>query len=167
MLEVSQPTRHTELSLDEIDSYPTLAAAYRVWRSSIDAGGNGHLDPTEVPPKLLPTVMIVELAPDFSNAHVRLAGTYVCQLHNGELRGKSVNAFFKPDDTVLVLDAMRRCIEDGVPSLARRSYVSLEGDKWEYVRLLLPERSNEGPKRLFKAMEKCTLKRLPGPWPGA
>lgn len=167
MLEISNSARHTELSLDGIQEYPTLAAAYHAWMANKDAGGDGRLDPTEIPRKLLPTVMIVELAPDFSIGHVRLAGTFVCQIYRGELKGKTVDDFFKPDDAALVMGALRHCVESGAPSLAKRSYVSLEGDRWEYVRLLLPESGREsGPKRLFKAMEKSTLKRLPGPWPG-
>jgi hypothetical protein len=156
--------RHEELPLDTIESYPDLAAALRIWRADVEGGGDGHLDPTAVPPRLLPTVMVIELTEDGTDGWVRLAGTFVCQIYRGELRGRAVSDFFKPEDAEIVMESLRRCVEGGEPSLARRAYVSLDGDRWEYVRILLPERARDGRKRLFKAMERSTLKRLPGPW---
>lgn len=161
MLDPRKISNNTEeLPLDQISEYPLLAATTEAWKASMDAGNGGKVDPTDAPAALLPTVMLVDLSPNFEDGTVRLAGTFVCEAHRGEMRGRKVSEFFQPDDARAVLHSMRTCIETMTPSLARRSYVAIDDRYWEYVRLLLPEAVDGKPPRIFKAMDRRSLKQF-------
>ncbi|MEC9265858.1 MAG: PAS domain-containing protein [Pseudomonadota bacterium] len=153
---------HFEYSLSELTRYPDLFAIHRVWKDRNRRGESSEIGIGDIPATLLPTVMLIEMTPDRSDATIRLAGTFCCELHGGELRGKSVSDFFLRKDAEQVIAAMNHCIDAETPSLAERQYVTLDGDDWGYVRLLLPQPDKDGRKRLFKAMDRSTIYHLTG-----
>ena len=155
------PKKTTPIDLSEIGNYPDFQKLHEKWSSAIDAGEDGALDLFDVPLPLAPTVMLIELEPDYSDGAVRLAGTYVCQVHGGEMRGKKVSSFFSDTDAREVLDSMRHCIETGAVDLSLREYVSMEQEHWSYVRILVPQPDKNGKKRILKAMDRSTLRRIP------
>ncbi|MDW3204145.1 MAG: PAS domain-containing protein [Alphaproteobacteria bacterium] len=152
--------RHYERSIADVRDYPDLESVYTAWRLRREAGDSTELDVFEIPPALLPTVMLIELSPSGDDAVIRLAGTYCCELYGGELRGKTVNDFFQQRDARDVLKALNACAQGGEPSLADRRYVCLEGDEWGYTRLLLPQPPKDGRLRVFKAMDRSSLYHL-------
>lgn len=153
-----------EISLDRLAEYPDLARAHAVWRDKVQRDGKARLDPADLPRHLLQTVMVIEVQPDFRDARVRLAGTRICEMHGRDLRDETVRHFFKPGDAEVILASMRKTIDTFTPSLARRACVSISDDRWDFVRLLLPERDGQNGHRLFEVIDRATLKRLPGPW---
>lgn len=134
-------TLHEELPLERLADYPLLEACWRSWR---DAGAGdavpARVDPLDLPREALPTVLMLDLErePAPGLLRVRLAGTEVCERHGGELKGRTTHDFFAPEDARLVLEAALGVAERQTPSLARRSYVSLNGRSWRYVRLIMP-----------------------------
>jgi hypothetical protein len=132
------PTRHTELPLDGIGQYPGLAAALEVWRAAPGHPLPQRIDPTAVPRNLLPYVMLLGLEREPDVLRVRLAGTFVCRKYGGELKGRTTDDFFDPEDARIVLESSLAVAASGRPSLARREYVSLEKRIWRYVRLIAP-----------------------------
>ncbi len=130
-------TEHEELPLEQISAYPYLRIVHDLWSRSQPALPR-TLDPLEVPRAALPYVLLLDLEREPDDLRIRLAGTRVCELHGGELRGQSARDFFDPGDAAQVLQAALACAAAGRPSLARRRYVSLSDRMWGYTRLLLP-----------------------------
>lgn len=152
-------TVHEELPLSDLAAFPHLAAVHEVWRG---AGGGGlprAVDPVEIPRPLLPYVMLLDLEPDPWRLRVRLAGSYICERHGGELRGRTTDDFFHGDDAALVVDAAVRAAGSGRPNLARRRYVMLNDRLWQYVRLILPiSRRGHGVDGFFKVLDPSSLR---------
>ncbi len=156
--------RHEELSLSELDGYPLLAACHRVWRESGEDGAlPTRIDPLDLPREILPTVMMLDLEEDGERPQlrVRLAGTEVCAKHGGELKGKTTDDFFQPDDAGAVVSSVVAIARSGTPSLARRSYVSLNRRNWRYVRLIMPlSRDGERVDSFFKVADPGSMMEL-------
>ncbi|WP_162906539.1 PAS domain-containing protein [Algihabitans albus] len=153
-------TEHRELRLDEISNYPTLRSIYQLWAAK-SPDLPSQLDPTELPPAALPYVMLLDVEHDPDELRVRLAGTRVCELHGGELRGHTTRSFFGAADAQNVLDAARILAETRQASLAHRRYVSLSDRIWTYTRLLLPLSSNGVDiDRFFKVVEPISFTSL-------
>ncbi|WP_421709786.1 PAS domain-containing protein [Algihabitans sp.] len=146
-------TEHHELSLDQISDYPDLRAIYQLW-SARQPDLPARLDPTELPPAALPYVMLLDFERDPDELRVRLAGTRVCEIYGGELRGETTRSFFDATDAEQVLSAALTVAETRQPSLAFRRYVSLSDRMWSYTRLLLPmSRNGTEVDRFFKVVE--------------
>lgn len=151
--------RQTELPLADIAAFPNLATALKVWEQTAEGGLPDRLDVVDLPRRLLPYVMLLDLEEDV--LRVRLAGTRVCDLHGGELAGKTTDTFFMPDQARSVVVGAQTVVSTGRPSLMRRTYVALDGRYWSYVRLLLPLAPRpSGVPSLFKAAEPNTLKSI-------
>ena len=153
-----QSSTHEELPLAEMPAYADLQRVHEVWSELTNKKGHfpAQLDPTSVPVSLLPYMMLLDVEADC--LRVRLAGTRVCEEHGGEMRGRTTDDFFKPEDGKKVLAAGLRVAETGEPSLARKSYIAINGRRWSYVRMILPL-SSDGVKRdrLFKLLDPATL----------
>ncbi len=149
---------HEELSLSELDGYPMLRDVFKVWTEDCTASGLPRaIDILDVPPRLLPYVMLLDWDGQ-REVTIRLAGTYVCDRHGGELRGKSPRQFFSAVDAEQVIDSMITIGRTGQPSLARRSYIHLHGNYWSYVRLILPlSRGGERIDGFFKVLDPDSL----------
>jgi hypothetical protein len=150
---------HEELPLDRLPDFPSLAALHACWQRLGEGAASGFpakIDPLEIPPALLPYLMLLDIEDD--RLRVRLAGTTVCDKHGGEMRGKTTDDFFQPHDAAQVVAAGLRIAETGRPSLARRSYVSIDGQPWSYVRLMLPlSRGGDRVDGLVKTLDPETL----------
>ncbi|MEX2628319.1 MAG: PAS domain-containing protein [Tistlia sp.] len=120
--------RHEELPLHALSDFPILEACHRTWRdSAVGDALPSRVDPLDLPREGLPTVMMLDLEPAPALLRVRLAGTEVCAKHGGELKGKTTDDFFEPEDAALVVEAALAVAQSQRPSLARRSYVSING----------------------------------------
>ncbi|MGP1394521.1 MAG: PAS domain-containing protein [Inquilinaceae bacterium] len=153
---------HVEIPLDDLVLFPNLATVHALW---VDAGNGAlprHLDPLSLPRALLPYVMLLDLEADPSRLRVRLAGTFVCEKHGTELKGKTTDDFFHPDDAQAVVDSAARVAKDAHPSLATRRYVALDGELWRYTRLILPlSRDGQTVDSFFKVLDPTTLSSEP------
>jgi hypothetical protein len=122
-----------------------------------------RIDPLDLPREVLPTVMMLDLerSPEPGALRVRLAGTEVCAKHGSELKGKTTDDFFAPEDAGQVVESALETARTGRPSLARRSYVSLNGRIWRYVRLIMPLSRQGGPvDSFFKVADPRTMGQL-------
>lgn len=150
---------HEELPLDTLGDYPALANLHALWQRLSDAAPGGvaqRIDPLDIPKMLLPYMMLLDL--EGERLRVRLAGTMVCEKHGGEMRGKTTDDFFQPADAAAVLQAARVVASTRRPSLARRSYVSIDGRPWSYVRLMLPlSRGGQDVDSMIKTLDPDTL----------
>ncbi|MEQ9330317.1 PAS domain-containing protein [Thalassobaculum sp.] len=145
---VNQP-----LDLSLVGEYPILSEVLLHWRCVGDGRPPQRIDPLNLPPKALPFLMLVDLE-GTTDAVIRLAGTAACDIHGRELKGTSVHDFFGERDARLVLNDLHAVAESERPTLARRSYVSINGKPWSYIRLLLPLRPDGGAvTRILKALE--------------
>lgn len=154
--------RHQEMPLSELVRFPLLAEVYGLWRRSAEKGRPPPgLDPLEVPTRLLPYVMLLDLERlPRPRLRVRLAGTEVCTYYGGELRGSTTDDFFKAGDRAAVVEAALTVARSGVPSLACRRYVTLQRRRWTYTRLILPLCRGEGsePDAFYKVLDPGSLR---------
>lgn len=155
------PSAHEELPLAELAHYPSLQALYSVWKDKSRGGLPAKLSPLDVPRSVLPYVMLLDLDPSGPRLRVRLAGTEVCLKHGSELKGKTTDDFFEAEDAGAVVEDAVRVAETGQPSLARRSYITLNDRLWSYTRIILPLSSDgERIDSFFKALAPESLSDL-------
>lgn len=149
---------HRDIPLTEINQYPDLAAAFHSWQQSDGQRTPRQVDPLALPKVLLPYVMLLDLEENPCRLRVRLAGTQVCAKYGAELKGLTTDDFFSPHDAKCVVDAALKVARFGIPSLAERQYVNLDGGLWSYVRLIAPL-SRDGKKidGFFKVLDPATL----------
>jgi len=142
-----------DLDLATVRDYPVLAGVLDRWHPGPDGRPPAAIDPLDLPPSALPYLMLVDLV-GTEDAVIRLAGTAACDIYGRELKGTSVHEFFGPGDASDVLSDLNDVARSEAPKLTRRSYVSINGKPWSYVRLLLPLRpEGEGVTRILKALE--------------
>ncbi len=156
------PTVNQTLPLDALKDYPDLAELYDIWLRARDAGNGkwpARLDMLEIPTRLLPYVMLLDLERQPRPLlRVRLAGTYVCDKYGRELKGHTTDDFFAPQDARNVVESALRSAETSAPDLARREYITLNDGFWRYVRLILPlSRNGETVDSFFKVLDPTSL----------
>lgn len=149
--------RNDHLPLAEITGYPVLAGVMEWW----DRAGGGAppkaVDPADLPPRSLPHLILVDLVGS-DDAVIRLAGTLPCHLYGHELRGTSVHQFFDADEAIQVLADLHRVAKTRMPTLTKRSYISINGKFWNYARLMLPlAPDGSSVTRILKALEPETF----------
>jgi hypothetical protein len=150
--------QHRDIPLTEIGQYPNLADALQSWQQSEGQRAPRGVDPVAMPKVLLPYVMLLDLEENPDRLRVRLAGTYVCQKYGGELRGRTTDDFFSAADARHVVNSALTVARLGIPSLAERTYVNLEGGLWSYVRLIAPlSRSGTKIDSFFKVLDPNSL----------
>lgn len=152
------PSRHQELPLDRVAEFPHLESVLAEWRRNcIGIFPPPRLSPAQVPKAALPYVMLLDLEDD-ARLRVRLAGTYVCESYGRELKGRTTDDFFHEKDAAKVVDSALEVARTGVPSLARRTYITLNDRYWSYVRLIMPlSRSGDRIDGFFKLLEPGSL----------
>lgn len=158
---------HRDLPLSDLAAYPLLSQATALWQAGIDTTGRlpARLDPLDLPRDLLPYVMLLDLeeAGPRARLRIRLAGTEVCAKHGREMKGLTTDDFFHPDDADAVVTAAQGVARSRRPSLARRSYITINDRMWSYVRLILPlSRDGETVDSFFKAADPASMRSLAG-----
>lgn len=142
-----------DLDMSDIGDFPVLSGVYETWLRVGEGATPTVVDALDLPVKALPYLMLVDLD-GTKDAVIRLAGTAACDIYGRELKGTSVHEFFGARDARVVLDDLLTVAETEVPMLTQRSYVSINGKPWSYVRLLLPIRPDGGSvTRILKALE--------------
>jgi hypothetical protein len=131
--------RYEEIDLSRIGEFPVLARCHALWQAAHRAGGlPAAVDVALVPEETLPYTMLLDYLPEKRDVRVRLAGTYVGERATFADTGKGLRSFFSELDANIVFDSLETVARAGRPSLARRDYVSIEGKRYRYVRLILP-----------------------------
>ncbi len=158
--EFAQSVRqHREIPMTEIGQFADLADALQAWQMNSGGRVPRSVDPATLPKILLPYVMLLDLEERPNRLRVRLAGTFVCQKYGGELKGRTTDDFFAPSDAQQVVASALTVARLGIPSLAERTYVNLDGGLWSYVRLIAPL-SRDGHKidSFFKVLDPKSLR---------
>lgn len=92
---------------------------------------------------------------------IRLAGTEVCAKHGREMKGLTTDDFFHAEDADAVVTAAQAVARSRQPSLARRSYITINDRMWSYVRLILPlSRDGKTVDSFFKAADPASMRPL-------
>ncbi len=160
--------QNTDLPIAAIDRYPLLAAVLSHWDRARQQTGRlpARLDPLLLPREILPYVMLLDLetADCRPLLRIRLAGTEVCAKHGREMKGLTTDDFFHDADAAAVVQAAMNVAASGQPSLASRSYVSIDDRMWSYVRLILPlSRNGRDVDSFFKVADPASMRGLTAP----
>lgn len=159
------PGRHREIPLAQIDGYPELAAVATVWRAAtIGAVLPQRIDPLAIPRRLLPGAILFDVEPDgigdAVRLRVRLAGTMLCDLCNGELKGKTIDQILSPEDAAAVTVDARAATVEGRAILVRRAGIRFGETELDYIALLLPLTGSDGrTTRLLALPDPTTIRR--------
>ncbi|MBN9498592.1 MAG: hypothetical protein J0H39_17710 [Alphaproteobacteria bacterium] len=151
--------RHRDLDLAELGSYPALAECVRLWRQACRDGELPAALPAEdVPAAVKPYTMLLDYLPERRDARVRMVGNYVGERADFETVGRNLRGYFNDEDAQIVYAGLERAATTREPSLARRDYVTIEGKRFRYVRLILPLASDgRNVDGFFKTIEPSTL----------
>jgi hypothetical protein len=156
---------YEELPLAELAHYPMLARCHGAWLAA-HRGDRlpAVLEIENLPPAVLPYTMLLDYLPEQRDVRVRLAGNYVGERTSADMGGRHLANFFTPHDAAVVFASMERVAISRQPSLARRSYVSLDKKQLSYVRLILPlSLDGNAVTGFFKTIEPDTLASKPSP----
>jgi len=134
----SLPSSHVPLDLGDIDAFPLLAEAFRVWQRDADRGFPQTIDPLDMPPALIKGISLVEWSDEVGDWMVRLASTLLTDGHGGPLTGARLADGLRPDQAARMRDRVRAMFERGAPALDRFEFDDRKGRIWAYVRLALP-----------------------------
>lgn len=134
-----QPGRRQPLPIETIAAHPLLAALHGLWSRGCGAGGlPEQLDPLEIPRRLLPYIMLLDIETAPKRLRIRLAGTRLCEAFGGEMRGLTLEDLFEDTGASDVLAHTSRLIDQAGPNLARQSQRRSGAGTWHYTRLILP-----------------------------
>lgn len=147
---------HEELPLHEIASYPDLQRIHEHW---MEIGAPpATLDPARLPRHTLPYVMVLAVEEEPRSLRVRLAGTRFCDEYGTELRGLTTDDFFQPADAAIIAKTGFGVAMTGVPSIARKTHITINERYWSYIRLILPlSKNGRTVDRLFKVLDPSTI----------
>lgn len=149
---------HTPLDLADIDLFPALAGVYEAWRGASLEELARRLDPLELPPRVFPYVMLLDLSVDPIGLRIRLAGDFVRERYGRKIVGLTPHDFFTPDQADHVIETALEVADRREADLAHRSYVGIQEDLWSYTRLMLPLAGPDGTvDRIFKVIEPKSL----------
>lgn len=151
--------RYEELPLASIDVYPVLSKCFAAWEAGRRDGRlPASVDMALVPAEALPYTMLLDFLPAQGDVRVRIAGNYVGERANFVNSGRGLRAFFSEADAAIVYESLVRISQSRMPSLARRDYVSIEGQRYGYTRLILPMSiDGQNVSGFFKTIEPATL----------
>lgn len=138
-MKIRELGRYAEFDLAELGKYPVLEACHKVWAQGC-AGDRlpASLDIGLVPPETLPYTMMLDYLPAANDVHVRMAGHYVGERSTFKASGRGLRGFFDAEDAAIVYASLVRIAQTKRPSLARRDYVTIDGTRHGYTRLILP-----------------------------
>lgn len=160
---------YEELPLENLADFPLLAACHAAWLAAHRTlpGGAEVALPAAIavealPPDVMPYTMLLDYLPEQRDVRVRLAGNYVGERTSADDGGRRLGNFFNAQDASIVYASMEQVANLRQPSLARRSYVALDGMQFSYVRMILPL-SLDGytVTGFFKTIEPATLQTKP------
>jgi hypothetical protein len=153
-----QAAVHEPMHPADLERYQLLKRVHESWlRGHQDGRPPARIDPLDVPAATLPYVMLLRLDDD-TRLTVTLAGSFVCALHGGELRGASTDDFFTPEQAASVVEAARAAAATNQPDIAARRYITLSQRSWSYVRLILPlAPDGQGRPRFYKVLDPDSL----------
>jgi hypothetical protein len=151
--------RYEELALSELAGCPVLAQCHAAW---VAAGVGGYLpaslDLSVVPAETLPYTMLLDYLPAAGDVRVRIAGTYVGEHSSFRDSGRGLRGFFNETDAAIVYASLVRIAAAKTPSLARRDYVTIEGSRYSYTRLIMPLAADgHTVSGFFKTIEPASL----------
>lgn len=151
--------RYTEIPIAGIGDFPVLAKCFAAWKTGCADGRlPASMDMTLVPDEVLPYTMLLGYIPAQRDVRVRIAGNYVGERSTFGDTGKGLRGFFNETDAGIVFESLVRIAETREPSLARRDYVSIEGRRYGYTRLILPLAADgQSVSGFFKTIEPATL----------
>lgn len=155
---------YQELPLTDLAQFPMLARCHEAWLAAHQGKRlPAVIDVDDLPAEVLPYVMLLDYLPGQRDVRVRLAGHYVGERTSAERGGRRLINFFNDDDAAIVFSSMQQVAQCRQASLARRSYVALDGGQFSYVRLILPlSVDGVSVSGFFKTIEPATLSgRLP------
>lgn len=150
---------YDELPFSSIGAYPDLERCYRAWLAAKgDRLAPSAVDVDDVPKSVLPYVMLLDYLPEENDVEVRIAGNYVGERTTDEHGGRRLRDYFCDADAETVFASMQRVATTGLPSLAARAYVTIEGREYSYVRIILPLSANgRTVTGFFKTIEPSSL----------
>lgn len=154
--------RYREISLAQIEGYPELAVLLTVWRAGVVGDlPPGRIDPLAVPRQLLPGAILADVeGRDAVRLRFRLAGTMLCELCGGEMRGRTFDEVLLAADAAAMAEAALVALAEVRPLLVHRPDIRFRDVHLDYVALLLPLTGDDGAvNRVLEMPDPATIRR--------
>jgi hypothetical protein len=133
--------------IEELKSYgANLRLIYAYWagkRGSRSMPRRADIDPTEIPPQLLPGVMLVDVVPDSRRYVYRLVGTMEAEVRGYDPTGKSVGEAYFGENAEDGMKCYDRVVEARAPVLDPQPFLERRRGYKGAESLFLPL-SNDG-----------------------
>lgn len=151
-------SRHRQIPLPQIGEHPDLASLLVAWRGDL-AQGLRRVDPMSVPRKLLPYALLMDVKRGNPVClRVRLAGTMLCEIWGGELKGRVLADILRPADVAAFMAYAKVATDEMRPLLLQRDDVWFRRYRLSYASLLLPfAAGNSRPAGLLETLDPGSL----------
>lgn len=94
-------------------------------------------DPIRVP-RLLPSLILLDVEPDTGRLIVRLLGTRVATVYGRDYTGQYLDEVYFGSNARSVLDDYGTCAREGIPVLGERNFRNVRDVVYRMERLILP-----------------------------
>lgn len=133
--------------IEALKSYgANLQRMFAYWRSKCrdrSMPRRSDLDPTEIPPHLLPGIMLVDVVPDPRRYVYRLVGTMEVEVRGYDPTGKSVSEAYFGENAEDAMKCYDRVVETRAPVLDTRPFLE-RGRGYAGAESLFLPLSNDG-----------------------
>jgi len=130
-----------QVALAEISSDPKLSAVLEYWRGKAREGGlprPGDIDPTGLPPSVLPYLTILDVIDGGDIFRVRLVGTASVSAAGRDFTGRYLDATMSGDVLAAALERYRAAIAHRRPVLGYAEYKMADGSTIRNLLMALP-----------------------------
>ena len=129
-------------------THPSSVALIEAWRACEAKGGMrmGRDIPSRALAKLLPSIIISEVEPGWTDARVRVAGSVPVERFGRDITGVKLSELYHdhPDDIALFLASGRRAEETREPVLVRTAVVAGSTELMAFEVVFLPVFAADG-----------------------
>ena len=120
---------------------PMLGAAFAYWvrkRGTRSMPCKRDIDPTEIPPKLLPNLQIIDVIDRGERFRYRLVGTALVEAHGEEFTGKCADELFSDQRLRFMHEMYRAVCTSKAPLFARNKYKARRNIGFVANRIYMP-----------------------------
>lgn len=128
--------------------HPSSAALIEIWRGYEAAGGMrmGRDIPSRAFGKFLPNIVIAEPAPDWSDAHIRLAGSVFTERFGRDITGMELSELYRadPQACAFLLEGAREADRTRKPGMISARVVAGSVEIMRFESVCLPIYAPDG-----------------------
>lgn len=131
-----------------------LRAAYGYWdakRAGRSMPSRSDIDPQEIP-RLLPSIILIDVLPPDDRLRVRLAGTMVVETYGEDYTGRYLDQIYFGEQRDNVLRDYRAAVASRLPHYGQHRFHNVNDITYEIERIILPLSNDDSSVNMLMAV---------------